>query len=807
MDRRDFMKAAGGTTVGLVVAGGIISDPARAAARADIGVSVFPFPLSQVTLLDGPFRSNMLRTQAYLTFVDPDRLLHTFRLNAGLASSATPVGGWESPTTELRGHSMGHLLSALAQSYANTGSAAHKTKGDYLVAELAKCQRASGYLSAYPETFFDRLESGQSVWAPYYTIHKIMAGLLDQNLLAGNAQALTVLQNMAAWADTRTGRLTTAQMQAALNTEFGGMPEVLTNLYQATGNAAALTTAQRFDHATILNPLANGQDQLAGKHANTQIPKIIGAIREYHATGTVRYRDIARFFWDTVINHHSYVIGGNSNGEYFQTPDAIASQLSDTTCEVCNTYNMLKLARQLFFTDPSRVDYLDYYEKALFNQVLGQQDPQSSHGFVTYYTPLRAGGAKSYSNDYNNFTCDHGTGMESNTKYADSIYFFAGETLYVNLFIASQLSWRGMTIRQDTTFPEQASTRLTIISGGGHIALKIRIPSWTSGATVRVNGVSQSGVAAGLYPIDRTWAAGDVVDVTLPMALTLERTPDNPQVQAVKYGGIVLAGQYGSTGLSALPALNAASIAATSTPLQFTATANGSTVTLLPFYKTHHVNYTVYWSVSAPPPAFLAWYKFDETSGTTAADASGANHPATVAGGTSWVAGRTGNALNLAGSNGYARLPNGILGGVGDFTVACWVRLTAVSNWSRIFDFGTGTTANMFLVPRSGGGTVRFAITTSGAGGEQQVNGPAALATGAWAHVAVTLSGNTCILYVNKAEVARNTGVTLRPSGLGATTANYLGRSQYSGDPYLNGQLDDFRLYSRALSAAEIAAL
>ncbi|GII27754.1 glycoside hydrolase family 127 protein [Planotetraspora mira] len=807
-DRRDFIKVAGGTVAGLIAAG-IVPATANAAARTDFGVSVFPFPLSQVTLLDGPFRSNMGRTASYLSFVDADRLLHTFRLNAGLASSATPCGGWESPTTELRGHSTGHLLTALAQSYANTGTAAHKTKGDYLVAELAKCQKANGYLSAFPESFFDRLESGQSVWAPYYTIHKIMAGLLDQYLLAGNAQALTVVQRMAAWVNTRTARLTTAQMQASLQTEFGGMPEVLANLYQATGDAAVLTTAQRFDHAVILNPLANRQDQLAGKHANTQIPKIIGAIREYHATGTQRYRDIATYFWDIVLARHSYVIGGNSNGEYFQQPDAIASQLSDTTCEVCNTYNMLKLGRQLFFTDPTRADYLDYYEKALFNQVLGQQDPQSAHGFVTYYTPLRAGGHKTYSNDYNDFTCDHGSGMESNTKYADTIYFFSGETLYVNLFIASQLNWaaRGISVRQDTTFPEQASTRLTITAGGGHIALKIRIPSWASGAQVRVNGAVQAGATPGSYlTIDRTWATGDTVDVTLPMAITLERTPDNAQVQAVKYGGIVLAGQYGSATLSALPTLDPATIAPTSTPLQFTARANGANVTLAPFYKTHHQNYAVYWSVTAARPPLLAWYRFDETTGTTAADASGSGNPGTLSGGTTWVAGRTGNAVNLAGSNGYVRLPNGVLSGVGDFTVACWVRLTTLSAWSRIFDFGTGATANMFLTPSSGSGTARFAITTGGSGAEQRVDAPSALPTGVWTHVAVTLSGNLCILYVNRAEVARNAAVTLRPSGLGATTANYLGRSQYA-DPYLNGQLDDFRLYSRALSAAEIRAL
>jgi DUF1680 family protein len=789
------------------------------AATADVGVSVFPFPLSAVTLLAGPFQANMGRTHSYLTFVDPDRLLHTFRLNVGLSSTATPCGGWETPTTELRGHSTGHLLSALAQAYANTGTAAFKTKGDYLVTTLAACQaRATaagfntGYLSAYPESFIDRVEARQSVWAPYYTLHKIMAGLLDMYLLAGNAQALDVLTKMAAWVKFRNDRLSLTSRQNMLDTEFGGMNEVLTNLYQVTGDANHLTTAQYFDHAEIFDPLASNVDQLGGYHANTQIPKIIGAIREYHATGTTRYRDIAANFWDIVVGHHTYAIGGNSNGEYFKAPNRIASELSDSTCEVCNTYNMLKLTRQLFFTNPARVDYLDYYERALYNQVLAQQNPSSAHGFVAYYIPLRAGGIKTYSNDYDNFTCDHGTGMESNTKYADSIYFNSGDTLYVNLFVASVLTWpgRGISIRQDTTFPESTSSRLTV-TGSGTFTLKVRIPIWASGAQLRVNGTVQSvPTTPGTFAtISRAWVSGDVVDVTLPMALARESTPDNAAVQAVRYGPIVLSGAYGSNNLSAMPTLDPATIQSTSTPLQFTATASTGAVTLLPFYKMHGQRYTVYWNVTTttPLPPFVAHYRFDETSGTSAADATGNGKTATLAGGAGWIAGRTGNAVNLGGSGGYASLPSGILAGASAFSVATWVRLNTVGSWARVFDLGTGTTANMFLTPSSGGGPARFAITSSGAGGEQRINAPAALPAGAWTHVAVTLSGGLGVLYLNGAEVARNAAITVRPTDLGGTTQNWLGRSQYGGDPYLDGALDSFRLYSRALSAAEVADL
>lgn len=783
--------------------------PSPAFARPDTGVSAYAFPLTAVRLGAGPFADNAGRTQEYLRFLNADRLLHMFRVTAGIASSASPCGGWESPTTELRGHSTGHVLSALAQAYASTGDTAFKTKGDYLVAQLALCQKANGFLSAYPESFFDRLESGQSVWAPYYTLHKIVAGLLDMYQLAGNTQARTILERKAAWVQTRNSPLTYAQRQQVLRTEFGGIGETLFNLYQVTENAAHLTTAQYFDHAQIIDPLAANTDALAGFHANTQIPKAIAAIRGFHSTGTTRYRDIAVNFWNFVVRQHSYAIGGNSNGEYFQTPNQIASQLSDTTCECCNSYNMLKLTRQLFFTDPSRAaEWMDFYEKALYNHLLGAQNPSSTHGFHCYYVPLRAGGIKSYSNDYDNFTCCHGTGMETNTKYGDSIYFYNGNTLYVNLFIASTLTWpgRGITIQQTTTYPETSTSRLTV-TGSGQIDLRIRIPSWTTGAQVRVNGTLIGTPVSGSYlTINRTWANGDAVDISLPMALTTEATPDNTAVRAVKHGPIVLAGQFGTQNLTTLPTLDPANLTATGVPLEYT---TGS-VLLRPFYKTHGQRYSVYWSVTSTPPplpAFVAHYPFDETSGTTVTDATGNGKTATLAGGSTRTAGHSGNAVLLNGSNAYANLPLGILNGATSFTVAFWVRVDTAANWTRVFDFGTGTGAYMFLTPRSSAGTARYAITSGGAGAEQQINAPAALPTGAWTHVAVTHTGNLGVLHVNRAEVARNTALTVRPSSLGSTTQNWIGRSQYAGDPYLAAAVDDFRIYSRALSASEISQL
>jgi DUF1680 family protein len=803
VSRRTLLRTGAAATAGAAVAPAFDA-PVRAA-RPDVGVAAYAFPLTVVRLLPGsPFTENEARIHAYLTFLDIDRMLHMFRVTVGLPSSATPCGGWESPTTELRGHSTGHLLTALAQAYASTGTAAFKAKGDAIVAVLAQCQAraatagfTTGYLSAFPESFIDRVEARQQVWAPYYTLHKIMAGLLDTHLLAGNAQALTVLTGMAAWSRARNDRLTPAQRQNMLDTEFGGMNEVLTNLYQVTGDPDHLAAARHFDHAEIFDPLAAGTDNLNNYHANTQVPKAIGAIREYHATGITRYRTIATNFWDIVVRDHTYVIGGNSNGEYFKAPRRIASELSDTTAECCNSYNMLKLTRQLFFTDPTRPDYLDYYERTLYNHILASQNPNSTHGFQCYYVPLRAGGIKTYSNDYNSFVCCHGTGMESNTKFGESIYFHNGNTLWVNLFIPSVLTWpgRGISVRQDTSYPSAASTRLTI-TGSGQIDLRIRIPAWASGAQVAVNGTPRP-VAPGTFAVlNRTWATGDIVDITLPMAVRREATPDSSTTQAVLVGPIVLAGAYGTTNLSALPTLNPSSIAPTPVPLEYTA----GPVRLLPFHRMHGQRYSVYWTVgSAPPlPAFVAHYLFDETGGTTAADATGNGRTATLVGGAAFA----GGAVDLSG--GYVNLPAGILAGATAFTIATWVRIDTTATWSRVFDFGTGTGAYLFLTPRSSAGTARFAITNAGSGAEQRVDGPAALPTGAWTHVAVTSTGTVGALYVNGVEVARNTALTHRPA---ATTNTWIGRSQYSGDPYLDGAVDGFRVYSRALTPTEITTI
>ncbi|MEU5642705.1 glycoside hydrolase family 127 protein [Streptomyces milbemycinicus] len=823
--------AAGGTA--MAAAPATSTGPAAPRGRARALTGVRPFPLGAVTLLPSAFKDNQSRNTAYLRYVDIDRLLHTFRLNVGLASSAQPCGGWESPTTELRGHSTGHLLSGLALSYANTGDTALLDKGRKLVSALAACQAKSpaagygqGYLSAFPENFFDRLESGSGVWAPYYTIHKIMAGLVDQHRLAGNSEALDVVERQAAWVDTRTGKLGYDQMQRVLQTEFGGMNEVLADLHAITGDTRWLRVAERFTHARVFDPLARNEDQLAGLHANTQIPKMAGALRLWEQGLNSRYRTIGENFWKIVTDHHTYVIGGNSNGEAFHEPDAIAAQLSNSCCENCNSYNMLKLTRLIHFHAPDRTDLLDYYERTLFNQMLGEQDPDSAHGFNIYYTGLAPGAFKQqpsfmgtdpnqYSTDYNNFSCDHGSGMETQAKFADTIYTYADRSLLVNLFIPSELRWqeKGITWRQTTGFPDQQTTTLTVASGAASLELRVRIPAWATGARAALNGTTlpDQPKPGSWLVIDRSWKAGDRVDVTLPMSLKLDPTPDDPDVQAVLYGPVVLAGAYGNRPNMTMPRLVKDSVRQQSgSTLKFTATASGETVTLLPIARVHHQNYNVYWLTGeppTPPPAFAAWHRFDETGGTSAADATGNGKTATLTGGASWTTGRTGGAVALNGTDGYIALADDLLAGAGAYSVAAWVRLDGQAvEWSRIFDIGTGVTANMFLTPRADSGKLRFAITAGGGGAEQRIEADP-LPTGQWTHVAVAYGSGTAVLYVNGREVGRNAQVTVEPRHFGNhLRAAYLGKSQYP-DPYLKGAIDDFRVYGRTLTAAEVTTL
>ncbi|MGW2815608.1 beta-L-arabinofuranosidase domain-containing protein [Streptomyces sp. NPDC001415] len=634
VSRRRLLHIAGATAAAAATGPFIGGSSARAAtpsARTAVGVLAQPFELGQVRLTASRWLDNQDRTRNYLRFVDVDRLLYNFRANHRLSTNgAAATGGWDAPTFPFRSHVQGHFLTAWAQLYAVTGDTVCRDKATYMVAELAKCQANNsaagfnaGYLSGYPESDFTALEQRTLANGnvPYYTIHKTLVGLLDVWRHIGSTQARDVLLALAGWVDLRTGRLSSAQMQAMLETEFGGMNAVLTDLYQQTNDARWLTVAQRFDHAAVFDPLASNQDTLNGLHANTQVPKWIGAVREYKATGTTRYRDIATNAWNICVGSHTYAIGGNSQAEHFRAPNALAGYLNKDTCESCNTVNMLTLTRELFALDPDRAVLFDYYERAWLNQMIGQQNPADDHGHVTYFTPLNPGGRRgvgpawgggTWSTDYGTFWCCQGTGLEMHTRLMDSIYFHRDNALIVNLFVPSVLTWseRGMTVTQATSYPDSDTTTLRVTgNAGGTWAMRIRIPSWTTGAAISVNGVAQTiATTPGSYAtVSRSWASGDTVTVRLPMRIIMRAANDSANVAAITYGPVVLSGDYGDSALSALPSLNTSSITRTSSSsLAFTATANGSTVNLGPFHNAHGHNYTVYWNTSGTGTVRLA---------------------------------------------------------------------------------------------------------------------------------------------------------------------------------------------------------
>ncbi len=523
-----------------------------------IQIQAHPFDLAQVRLLKGPFKDAMQRDRKYLHDLDPDRLLHTFRLNAGLPSSAEPLGGWEKPDCELRGHSMGHYLSACAMMYSSTGDERLKAKADAIVAELAKCQSAlgdSGYLSAFPETWFDRVEAFKTVWAPYYTLHKIYAGLLDMYVHCGNKQALEIAEKMAAWNKKRLDKLDEAHMQRMLDTtEQGGMNEVLANLFAVTGNRDYLAMSRRFNQNRYVEPLARKEDRLKGEHANSFVPNVIGTARQYELIGDAQDRNIAEYFWTQVVNHRSYCTGGTSNNEHWNSdPDHLSHELGDCTQETCCTYNMLKLTRHLFTWNPD-VRYSDYYERALYNSILSTQNPKT--GMMMYFVPLATGRWKMYNLPNESFWCCTGTGMENHTKYGDSIYFHNADTLYVNLFIASELNWtqKNIRIRQETDFPGKQFTSLVVKTRNpARIDMRIRIPGWLAGpVALKLNGKTLSTkVEPGTYlKLDRTWKNGDRLQIPLPMSLHTHPMPDDPTLVAFMYGPFVLAGKLGGEGLT-----------------------------------------------------------------------------------------------------------------------------------------------------------------------------------------------------------------------------------------------------------------
>jgi len=510
-----------------------------------------PFPLGSVRLAPGIFQEQAEINARYLDSLSVDRLLHSFRVTAGISSSATPYKGWEDPACELRGHfAGGHFLSAVALASATSGNEVLNRKGDELVSGLAQCQRKIGtrYLSAYPADLFEHLVQGKPVWAPFYTYHKILASLLDMYILAGNSEALQIAEGMAEWAGDYFSGISAEQRQRMLRTEYGGMNEVLVNLGSLTKKSRYLETARLFEQPGILDPLAERRDELQGLHANTNVPKIIGAARMYEVTGDRRYRQIAEYFLEEVLTARNYVIGNTSLDEHWRTPPGqLKGSLGWKNAECCVAYNLMKLQRLVFgWTGDAR--WMDAYERSLFNCRLGTQN---ANGLKQYFFPLAAGYWRAYNSPEESFWCCTGTGAEEFAKLTDTIFFRRGSDVYVNQFIASTLDWKeeGLLIDQVTQFPREQGTTLKIKTSRPIArTVHVRIPSWTTDAAqVKINGRASEAVAdSGSYlGIRRVWQDGDNISITLPMELRQEALPGDDSVTAVLYGPLVLATNLG----------------------------------------------------------------------------------------------------------------------------------------------------------------------------------------------------------------------------------------------------------------------
>lgn len=599
-------------------------------------IQVESFDLKDVRLLPSRFRDNMMRDSVWMTSIATNRLLHSFRDNAGVFAgreggdmTVKKLGGWESLDCELRGHTTGHLLSAYALMYASTGSEIFKLKGDSLVTGLAEVQAAlgNGYLSAYPEELINRNIRGTSVWAPWYTLHKLFSGLIYQYLYADNKQALEVVTRMGNWTYNKLKPLDESTRKRMIRNEFGGVNESFYNLYAITGDERYQWLAEFFYHNDVIDPLKEQRDDLGTKHTNTFIPKVLAEARNYELTQDNDSRKLTDFFWHTMIDHHTFAPGCSSDKEHYFDPQQLSKHLTGYTGETCCTYNMLKLSRHLFcWTGDAKV--ADYYERALYNHILGQQDPET--GMVAYFLPLLSGSHKVYSTRENSFWCCVGSGFENHAKYGEAIYYHNDQGIYVNLFIPSEVNWKakGITLRQETAFPAEENTALTIQTDKPvTTTIYLRYPSWSKNVKVNVNGkkVSVKQKPGSYIPVTRQWKDGDRIEANYPMSLQLETTPDNPQKGALLYGPLVLAGESGTEGMQSPapfsdPALyndyytyNYHIPAELNTTLQIDRKHPGHSLqrtgeelifktsqgnVLRPLYDLHHQRYVVYWDLS-----------------------------------------------------------------------------------------------------------------------------------------------------------------------------------------------------------------
>lgn len=553
-------------------------ETAPAADPADV-VKARPLPLSAVRLTGGPLKHAQEMDGRYLRELEPDRMLAFYRDRAGLAMKGEPYGGWDGDGRNLTGHIAGHYLSGVSLMYAATGDARFKERADYIVAELKQVQDAhgDGYLSALSggRDCFGRLAAGEIVsgsfdlngqWSPWYTLHKTYAGLRDAYRHTGNRTALDVEVAFAAWAEGVLSGLSDVQLQHMMNTEFGGMNEVLVDLYADTRDARWLDLSWKFEHRTFVEPLQRMRDNLAGKHGNTAVPKLMGSASRFVQTSNPADLLAADFFWDRVAHHHSFSTGGHGRDEYFGPPDELSDRVDGRTAETCNVYNMLKLTRTLFSVRPDAV-YADFHERALFNHILSSMDPDD--GRTCYMVPVGRAVQREYQNMQRSFTCCVGSGMESHALHGDGLYYEAGDRLWVNLYVPSTAEWAdaGVRMTMETDFPEGETATLRLnLRAPRDFTLALRRPHWAGdGFRVRVNGavVAEPTAPAGMefsgrsqyqappddvstfVEVTRTWRDGDVVEVALPKSLRMEAVPDNPGRVSLLWGPLVLAGDLG----------------------------------------------------------------------------------------------------------------------------------------------------------------------------------------------------------------------------------------------------------------------
>lgn len=590
------------------------------AVKAYGGEAVRPFAPGEVRLLPSRFHDNFERDSAWMMSIPAKSLLHSFRNTAGVFSgleggydSVEKLGGWESLDCDLRGHITGHIMSALANLYAQTGSTAVKAKADSIVAGLDEVQRAygTGYLSAFGQGLIDRNIQGKSVWAPWYTLHKILQGLIDQYTMCHNDTALAVAKRMGEWAYGKTHALGDDVRRRMLRNEFGGFNDAMYQLYQITGDGRFLETARFFYHNEKIDPLKAGNADLGTAHANTFIPKLLGECRNYDLTGSEESRRAAELLFRTLSQEHAFVTGEVSDKEHLFPPSEQHKHLTGYDGENCCTFNLLKLASKVFSWNADKAA-ADYMERAIFNHILGQQDPQT--GMVTYFTPLLTGAYRLYSTPMNSFWCCVGSGFESHVGYASYIYFHTDTDLYVNLFIPSEVTWGGTTVRQETDFPRSGAVTLTVGGEAKEFAMHLRRPWWAVSMAVRVNGKKVK-LGKGDAVLKRKWRSDDRVEVTYGMELREEAVNGDPSRVALMYGPVVMAGCLGHVdspfsdptkhndyytfdyqvpaSVAEKARIKGASELEKTGPLTFK-TRQG--VEVKPFYDVHHERYVVYWN-------------------------------------------------------------------------------------------------------------------------------------------------------------------------------------------------------------------